>query len=350
MIVAAGLLAWALLLAFGAPRALGRATWTARSPRLGIVAWQASSASVLASLVLAGMALTAPVAPLSTNLAAALRACLMALEHGYATPGGVGAAMAGMVLAGAVTLRSAYCMIGGLAASARERARHIQTLSLVARSCEHPGTVVLDHSTPAAYCLPGRRRRVVLTSAALGALDRPQLAAVLAHEQAHLAGRHHLVIGAAAALERAFPRVPVFAHARIEVARLVEMAADDAAAAHHGRLPVAAAMVTVAAGKAPMATLAAGGPGALERVRRLLAPARPLSPAALLGGFGFALALLVVPALAAAAPALNARGMPACPMAASVSAAAMRSDCGVPGMAGGLSASTAAGARARTTA
>lgn len=342
MIVSAVLLGWAALLAFGAPRALLRGTWTSRAPHLGIVAWQASSVSVLASLVLAGLALAAPVAPFSTDLAAALRACLMTFERGYATPGGVGAAMIGIVLAGAVLARSAYCMTGGLAASARERARHGDALSLIASSCEHPGAVVLDHATPAAYCLPGRRSRVVVTSAALAALDRPQLAAVLAHEQAHLAGRHHLVTGAAVALERAFPRVPVFAHARAEVARLVEMVADDAAAARHGRLPVATAMVTVAAGGAPTAALAAGGPSALERVRRLLAPARPLAPPALLASFALAFALLVVPALAASAPALSATEMPPCPMAASPSALAMGPGCELHGTTSTVSGSPAA--------
>ncbi|MHB1927855.1 MAG: M56 family metallopeptidase [Acidimicrobiales bacterium] len=332
--MAAGLLGYAALLAVIGPRVLRRGTWPARAPRLGILAWQALSLSVLTSPVLAGLALAAPTAPFDTNLAAVLRACLMALQHGYATPASVGVALAGLVLAAAVAARSASCLAGGLARSARERSRHAQALSLVARDCEHPGTVVLDHATPAAYCLPGRHRRVVLTSAALAALDETQLQAVLAHEQAHLTGRHHLVVGAAAGLRRAFPRAPVFVGAHEEIARLVELVADDAAAARHGRLPVAAAMVTMATGEAPSMALAAGGAGALERVRRLVGPARPLGPGVVLAGFALAVALLVVPALAAAAPALAAAGMPACPMTSTGASTVMGPGCHATGMAG----------------
>ncbi|MHB8504113.1 MAG: M56 family metallopeptidase [Acidimicrobiales bacterium] len=331
--MAVGLLGYAAVLAVGAPVVLGRGTWATRAPRLGIVAWQALSVSALSSLILAGLALAAPTAPFSANLAVLLRTCLMAFEHGYATPGGVGAAMAGLVLAAAVGARSLACLTLGLVRSARERARHAQALSLVARAGEHPDTIVLDHATPAAYCLAGRHRRVVLTSAALGALDEAQLRAVLAHEQAHLAGRHHLVVGAASALHRAFPRVPLFAEAHREIARLVELAADDAAAVRHGRLPVAAAMVAMATGEAPTMALAAGGAGALERVHRLVGPARPLGLGAMLAGLAAAAVLLVVPALAAATPALAAARMPACTMAAATPTAAMGPGCHGPGMA-----------------
>ncbi len=327
MTVSVALLGWAALLAFGAPPALARGDWALRAPRLGIAVWQAVSVSVPVSVVLAGLAPAVPVVPVTTNLAAALRTCVMALEHGYGAPGGPDAALAGVVVAGAVVARSTYCVAGGLARSARERARHVQTLSLVARSFERPGAVILDHTTPAAYCVPGRRRRVVLTSGALRALDTAQLEEVLANEQAHLRGRHHLAIGAAAALERAFPHLPVFAHAREEIARLVEMLADDVAAERHGRLPVAAAMVTIAAGGSPTATLAAGGPGAVERVRRLVAPASPLPSGARLAGFGIALALIFAPGVAAAGPALGVSGMRTCPMAAAMTSSAPGAGC-----------------------
>jgi bla regulator protein blaR1 len=53
---------------------------------------------------------------------------------------------------------------------------------------------------------------------------------VAADERAHLSGRHHLVLRLAAALERAFPWVRFFAVGAEQVAYLVEVAADDAAA------------------------------------------------------------------------------------------------------------------------
>jgi len=332
VIVALVLAGYAAVLALAGPRALRRRSWTARAPRLAIMAWQALSMSVLSSLVLAGLALAAPTAPFSTNLATVLRTCILAIERGYATPGGAGAALAGLVLATSVAGWSLRCLVVGLAHSARERARHLQALSLVARASEHPDTVVLDHGTPVAYCLPGRHRRVVLTSAALAALDKPQLRAVLTHEQAHLAGRHHLVIAAAAALHRAFPRVPLFVQAHSEIARLVELVADDVAARRHGRFPVASAMITMAAGQAPSVALAAGGAGALERVRRLVGPARPLGPGAVLASFAIVVALLVAPTLAAASPALAAARLPGFPAATTIPRTAMGPNCHDPGM------------------
>ena len=52
----------------------------------------------------------------------------------------------------------------------------------------------LDATRPAVYCVPGRPPTIVLTTGALAVLDTEQLTAVLAHERAHLAGRHHLLL------------------------------------------------------------------------------------------------------------------------------------------------------------
>ena len=327
MIVAVLLIGYAALLGVVGPSVLKIGTWADRSPRLAIVCWQALSISVLASVTLAGLALAAPIAPFSTNLAAILRTCLMAIQHGYATPSGVGATLAGLVLAVAVVARSISCLVAGLIRSAHQRNRHIETLSLITRSCEHFETVILDHSTPAAYCLPGRHRRVVLTSAALNALDSYQLQAVLSHEKAHLSGRHHLVLEAGTALHRAFPRVPLFAQANEEMTRLVELVADDVAARRYGRLPVATAMVTMSGATAPRMALAAGGAGALERVRRLLQPARPLKSRTVLTVFVLAIAVFIIPAIVAVAPALSAPRMSACPMVPGVSSLALGPAC-----------------------
>ena len=67
--------------------------------------------------------------------------------------------------------------------------------------------VILLDDRPLVYCLPGRDR-VVVTTGALNRLNRAQLQAVLAHEQAHLSARHHLVIMLARILPDAFPGLP----------------------------------------------------------------------------------------------------------------------------------------------
>ncbi|MCZ0990940.1 hypothetical protein O1M54_44925 [Streptomyces diastatochromogenes] len=90
MIVAAVLFAYAVLLGTLAPRLLGRARWTERAPRLGIVAWQALGVSALASAVMAGLALTVPTVRVSADLAQLLQACVMALTAQYASRRGGG--------------------------------------------------------------------------------------------------------------------------------------------------------------------------------------------------------------------------------------------------------------------
>jgi Zn-dependent protease with chaperone function len=101
---------------------------------------------------------------------------------------------------------------------------------------------------------------IVLTSAALAVLDPAQLTAVLAHERAHLAGRHHLLIAPTRALAACLPGVPLFTRAPAEVTRLAEMCADDAAARRGGRPALIAALLAMGTGTAlPIAALAAYG-------------------------------------------------------------------------------------------
>ena len=67
------------------------------------------------------------------------------------------------------------------------RRRHREQVDLLAE--RESGVHVLDHAVPVAYCLPGMAHsRVVVSAAAMATLEPPQLAAVLAHERAHLRG------------------------------------------------------------------------------------------------------------------------------------------------------------------
>lgn len=96
---------------------------------------------------------------------------------------------------------------------------------------------------------------------------------MLAHERAHLAGRHRLVLMLTRALGAIFPRVPMFARGAAEVARLAEMCADDAAARDSGRRTPLAALLTMGTGQAvPASALAATTGAVTARVRRLLEP------------------------------------------------------------------------------
>jgi Zn-dependent protease with chaperone function len=157
------------------------------------------------------------------------------------------------------------------------------------------GAVVLDAPQPAAYCVPGRPAAIVLTSGALALLDPAQLAAVIAHEKAHLAGTHHMLVMCTHGLAAAFPGVPLFTRGTAEVTRLTEMRADDLAARISGRPVLIAALLAMGTGAAiPPLTLGATAGLVAERVQRLLEP-RPRSQHA-----RNRLALMIVTALPAA--------------------------------------------------
>jgi Zn-dependent protease with chaperone function len=137
------------------------------------------------------------------------------------------------------------------------------------------GMIVLRADRPAAYCVPGRPATIVVTTGALEILGPDELDAVLAHERAHLAGRHHLLTGLTKGLASV---VPLFSKGAAEIARLTELRADDVAARGRGRATLARALLAMATGVSfpmPARALAAvptGGGVITARVRRLLAP------------------------------------------------------------------------------
>jgi len=248
-----------------APAAL-RGTWAARSPRLAISLWLVLPTSWMVAVVLAVLAATAPswltwLGPPPGG---------QALPAG--PPGGAVAAVAGLLLAAAVVLRAGWFVAGELARSRRGWRAHATLVAAAGRPCPEPGVIVLDEDAPAAYCMPCGRYRVVVSAGALAVLGTEQLQAVLAHERAHLRCRHHLMLAVAAALARAFPGVPLLAQAGPQLGVLAEMAADDAAARRHDPDHLATALVILARAGTRPAALAAGGPAAIARIQRLLAP------------------------------------------------------------------------------
>jgi len=313
VISAAALGGYALILALVVPGRLRDAAWPVQAPRLGVAAWQVVSMSMAGAVVLAGLSLAVPGSVFSHGLADLLRSCVMAVRNAYATPGGAAGAGSGMVLAGVVSARVAYCCTRTLRRAARRRQAHTLALELVGRHDAALGVTVVEADGAIAYCLPGTGR-IVLSTGALTALGPAELRAVLAHERAHLGGRHHLVLAGADALAQAFPRLSLFRIARDEITRLIEMLADDTAARRQDRLSVAGALARMACAQAPAGALGAGGSTALARVRRLVAPARPLGvvPSAVVG---LALAgLLIAPGVLAALPAAHLVGRTYCPV------------------------------------
>lgn len=318
MIAPVVLITFATILVFMGPALLRHSTWLERSPRIGIAVWQVLNISLVSTVLLAGLALAVPAIPWTSHLADLVRACAMALRQQYSTPGGALVSTIGAVAALAILVRVTYCLVADLVRAARETKQQLQTLAIVAKPhCDHDA-LVIEHHSAVAYCLPGRHRQIVLTTATLAALDRTQLAAVLAHEQAHLHGRHHLILATADSLQHAFPGIAVFREARIALGRLVEMLADDNAARRSDRLTVATALVRLAEhGNIPVAALGAAGDSTLNRVRRLAIPVRPLGAGRTLATIVATSTLLMLPLLFAVAPA--SAMMPPCPLNSSSS-------------------------------
>ncbi|MEO6714412.1 MAG: M56 family metallopeptidase [Mycobacteriales bacterium] len=314
MLPALALALLAALTGVAMPRLLTRLPLD-RAPRLGVVLWQATGLATLLAGALALAALAVPLPALSSDLGRTLQVCVMALQEAYRSPAGHAIrALAGVSLL-LVIGRIAFGLWASLRRAAQLRSRHRDLLALVAVDVHGLGNAVMvDHPAPLAYCVPGRHATIVLTAGALRALDRDELQAVVAHERAHLAGRHAWVLSGVEALATSLPFVPAFTVARAEVAQLLEMLADDAAGQRHGGIVVASALLTLGRSCVPAGTLGASDTSGGQRARRLLAGAPRLPLAAGIAGYLAATLLIAAPVAVIAAPAAAAATRNYCPI------------------------------------
>lgn len=260
--------------------ALVRASWPRRSPAAAILLWQAIG---LASGIAAVGALLGLAEPGNRASVAGevwrLPSIVQAGHHGPALLI-VGRVLSLTAALGLLTLLC-WVLVAATAAVLQARRRQRVLLSLLAHGDpKAPGALVVDHPAAAAYCLPGLRSKIVVSAGALELLAPAELAAVLAHERAHLRERHDLVLLPFTALRRAFPRSGRCDDAYHAVALLVEMLADDRALRARPARALVSALVRVGtAGQVPAGALAAaeGAEGEVAaRVTRLLHPVRPL--------------------------------------------------------------------------
>ena len=291
--------------------ALPRANWPRRSPAAAILLWQALGlASGLAAVgTLIGLALPASRGGLVLSVlrAAGLlgRGGVFGLAGSFGLSGVNGVPLLVVAvrlacLAAGLALLASLCWVllavSVAALQARRRQRALLTL-LAHGDPKVPGALVVDYPSAAAYCLPGlrSRSRIVVSVGALELLGRGELAAVLAHERAHLRERHDLVLLPFTALRRAFPKSATCTGAQRAVALLVEMLADDHALAGGPARELVSALVrfgTAGTCPAPAGALSVAEGEVAARVTRLLQPARPL-PAAAVMAVCLAAALLV---------------------------------------------------------
>ncbi|MGZ4581987.1 MAG: M56 family metallopeptidase [Nocardioidaceae bacterium] len=232
----------AVLFAWPVPVLLARLTPLRRVPRAAVVLWQAVALAAVLSALGAGLSLVTGSA-LSRGAGPVPHVAAVALLL-------TGTVLARLLLAG----HRVGTRVRGL------RRRHRALVDLL--SADDAGVRVLDHPTPMAYCLPGHHSRVVVSAGARAVLAPAELAAVLAHERAHLRARHDLVLEAFTVLHEAFPRVVTGEAALREVRLLVEVLADRSARRRTGARPLVRALVALADGRAPDAALGAAGAGA----------------------------------------------------------------------------------------
>jgi Zn-dependent protease with chaperone function len=270
--------------------ALAHARWPRRSPAAAILLWQGLGLGW--GLAAVGTLLAIGAAGYGSGVASGTFSRIAGLTRTWSWQlGSSGSAVFQLLcLVSGLALLALLCWILLAASAAVVRARQRQRilLSLLAHGDPKvPGALVVDHPAAAAYCLPGLRSAIVVSAGTLELLDADELAAVLAHERAHLRERHDLVLLPFAALLRAFRWASVARQAQRAVALLVEMHADDRALQHRPARELATALLRVGAaggGAVPSGALAAASArtecDVTARVVRILRPAPGLCPAA----------------------------------------------------------------------
>lgn len=277
MSIAVGLLLYAALLAWFGPWILTKLTDSGINPHLGVAAWLTALGGVAAAWL---AAIVVVILETFDGLVSGpvWTLCVEFLGHaGQIDMARPAAATVAIALIGAALMFSAAASwrIGQVLRKLRSHSRqHAMAARVVGSPTRWRDVVVVHAEYPAAYCVAGRPRAIVVTTAALASLKGDQLSAVLAHEQAHLRGRHNALLMLLRAVAAGLPQVPLVAAGPEAVARLLEMCADDAAARRYGPHPLLCGLMTlVARPPLPLAALGATTTAVLDRASRLAAPA-----------------------------------------------------------------------------
>jgi Zn-dependent protease with chaperone function len=249
---------------------LARATWVTRAPRAAVALWH--SLGLGATLATIGAGLCVSTERFHDGFAGGVGNLGEGITGGHPLQGlGLPDAL-GLTLAADVGVVLVSVVGVVIVRTALARARHRRLLNLLASpSRSRTGTLTLDHPSPVAYCLPGIRPRIVISSGTMRLLDGAQLAAVIEHERGHAHERHGLVMLPMTSLTEPFRWIPYARLAPRAVAGLLEMAADDHAVRQHAPSSLASALVALSTSSAPPAcAFAAASHGVNARVHRLL--------------------------------------------------------------------------------
>ncbi|WP_022870670.1 M56 family metallopeptidase [Yaniella halotolerans] len=288
----------AILLAWPVPLWLQKAKWPSRAPGAALILWQAIGLS--GGLALVTAPLTWGLQPFGNGILSASTELWHVLQSGgieavFADdrwePFGFAAITLGCILFGHLTLVLLHTTYTTFSQRKKHR-EFVEVLSASLGNHDHEldnarrpttSTRVLPVEHPLAYCLPAINQPITVVSRGLlDELSPRQLAAVLAHESAHLTQRHDLLRLAFQAWHKAVPWFPATRAAVNEVTQLTEIMADDAALSQHERNDLKTALARTLADTA--ATTQQPLPGtetqhtaaASRRFRRLITPDTPL--------------------------------------------------------------------------
>lgn len=270
MTVALALLAGAFTAGWFVPNLLRRIDLRRHDPVLLLVAWFVSMAGVLLAAATGVLLLLVPSHGSGAPLLAALHQCWSAIQHGSPPRVEEAAGVVGVALLAAFAARLLFVSVRGVRRRTRRRQENLSVLRMVARPTSKSADVLwLAHERPLAFSMSGRPGVVVATEGLARHLDENAVAAVIAHERAHLAGRHHLLVATADALRTALPFVPLFRAAPHAIRDLVELAADVTAVRACGSAAVRSALLKVTGHGMPDTALAMAQDAVELRLARL---------------------------------------------------------------------------------
>jgi Zn-dependent protease with chaperone function len=182
-----------------------------------------------------------------------------------------------LLVAGLIAARLLWTLASGFVRTSRVRSQQRAMLKVVLRPGDGGCVHVIDVADTLAFSIPGGPSMIVLSQGIVDQLRGTELAAVIAHEQAHLTVRHDLLLLPFVSWRHALPWLPSTTCAYSAVHELVELHADDSACHFVGRRSLARALARTGASSdgAPVAGSLRGA--TVTRVRRLSAPALPLT-------------------------------------------------------------------------
>ncbi|OBI98738.1 M56 family metallopeptidase [Mycobacterium asiaticum] len=272
MNIAVCLLLYSLTILVAGPSILRMLTRHGHAPRFGVAAWLVAIGTVLLSWLAAAGIFLVKLASNWSYPRVLVESCVALFFVMVNDSAGVALITLGLIAA-ALALLAAVTGVRLARTVARMRARAHAHAAAVRLVGHHKGNayVMVEAAEPAAYCVSGRPPAIVVTSAALAALDDHELAAVLAHERAHLNGHHSVVVTTLRGLAAVFPKLTLMREGASEVSRLLEMCADDASARQHGPAVLLSGLITMCRA-APAGALAAADVAVLARAERLATP------------------------------------------------------------------------------